>query len=314
VITNVNGYRGYYSGATFCSWVNNYCGTGQAYGIILPTIIQINGYYGYYTGITFCDWTNNYCGTGLYWGISDNGSVCDYTYCGGSIGSGGSTGGSTGGGGSTGTGGSTGGGGSTGTGGSTGGGGSTGTGTVGSSGSGSEGSSGSGGSTIGSSGSDGSTSGSSGSDGSTTGSSGSGSSGSSGSDGTDGVDSTSKDVNLQQANVLQQSVDTRAQALVSQFSMTFEAAQALTQLSDRMQTLNSSGQITDDDRMAIADAALGVAGIKTQDVNNALAVKIKTGDSTQLNALIDQGAANLGMPDSSALRNQILPSLGLPVQ
>jgi hypothetical protein len=81
-----------------------------------------------------------------------------------------------------------------------------------------------------------------------------------------------------------------------------------------MQALTNSGQITDADRMSIADAALSVAGISSADVNAALAVKIKSGDGSKLDALIEKGARNLGMPSSEALRTQILPSLGLAVQ
>jgi hypothetical protein len=53
-IVVVNGYRGYYNGAVFCDWANNYCGTGLSYGIVLPTIVLLDGYYGYYDGTLFC--------------------------------------------------------------------------------------------------------------------------------------------------------------------------------------------------------------------------------------------------------------------
>ncbi len=191
---------------------------------------------------------------------------------------------------------------------------------------GSTGSTGSGGTTSGgSSGSGGTTSGGSSGSGGTvvtsggsSGSSGSGSSGNYGSGGSSGSGSTdyavtsgTKDVGLQQAQVKQANINTRAQALVSQFGMSFSSAQVLTQLSDRMNMLKSSGQISAEDQASLADAALGVAGINPADARSAVSAKINNGDSSKIDALIEQGAVNLGMPSSAALRSQILPSLGL---
>jgi hypothetical protein len=123
--------------------------------------------------------------------------------------------------------------------------------------------------------------------------------------------SATKDVNLQQTQVEQQAANSRAQSLADQFGMNFDAAQKLVLLSDRMQTLQTSGQLTDEDKARLADAALSVAGIASADVNQAIAAKLKSGDGSKIDALIEKGAENLGMSSSEALRTQILPSLGL---
>ena len=68
--------------------------------------------------------------------------------------------------------------------------------------------------------------------------------------------------------------------------------------------------LTDDDRTAIADAALSVAGISNDDVTSAYANFVK-GDKTAVDGLLTQAAVNLGMPSSAGLRDQILPSLGI---
>jgi hypothetical protein len=79
-----------------------------------------------------------------------------------------------------------------------------------------------------------------------------------------------------------------------------------------MQALSTAGTLTDDDRMALADTALAVCKIKSEDATAAFAQMIKSNDRTAVNALIEQAATNLGMPSSAALRDQILPSLGFP--
>ncbi len=128
----------------------------------------------------------------------------------------------------------------------------------------------------------------------------------------DGVEGGSKDVNLDQANISQKSVDNRAQALVSQFGMSFQDAQTFTRLSDRLQALNTSGQASDDQRTQLADQALATAGISDAEARDAMTAKIRDNDDSKLNALIEKGASNLGM-SSAAIRQQILPQLGLSV-
>jgi hypothetical protein len=342
VITVVGGYSGYYTGTRFCSWNNNYCGTGVNWGISPPVVIYNNGYYGYYNNNIFCNFSNNYCNSGISWGIINNGTYCDYTYCGGTIsyssgstggytGSTGGTSGSTGGytGSTGGTSGSTGGytGSTGGTSGSTGGytgstGGYTGStgGYTGSTG-GYTGSTGgytgsTGGYTGSTGGYTGSTGGYTGSTGSTSTSTGSysGSTGSTGSTGGYSVDGSVKDVDLQRAQQQIADIQSRAQAVASQFQMSVSSAVQLTQLSDRMNTLSSNGlQMTDEDRAALSEAALNVAGISMDDAKNAATNAIK-GDKTAVNSLIEKAAANLGMSSSATLRTQILPSLGINLQ
>ncbi len=45
-----------------------------------PAILVYGGYYGYYNNAVFCDWVNNYCGTGLAWGITGDGLYYDGIY------------------------------------------------------------------------------------------------------------------------------------------------------------------------------------------------------------------------------------------
>jgi hypothetical protein len=246
-----------------------------------PVIIIHNGYYGYYDGALWCDWTNDYCGTGVSYGIGDNGCYYNGYYCSGGYSTGVGSGGYSTGVGSTGTG-------STGTG-STGGIVSTGTGSTGT-------------------GSTGATSGGY-TTGSTGGSTGSGSSGSSGYS----MNGGTKDVDLQRAALQQQDLDNRATQLAAQYQMNFESARQLTQLADQMQKLSAQGQMTDNDRDALARSALGVAGVSPADVQAAIVRATKNQDKTALQQLMDKAASNLGMSSSAALRDEILPSLGLTV-
>ena len=68
--------------------------------------------------------------------------------------------------------------------------------------------------------------------------------------------------------------------------------------------------MTDDDRVALADAALNVAGISNDQVTAAYA-NYMNGDTTAVETLLTQAATNLGMPSSAGLKDQILPSLGI---
>ena len=109
----------------------------------------------------------------------------------------------------------------------------------------------------------------------------------------------------------QADLDNRASALAGQFQMNVEAARQLTQLADQMQALSAQGTMTDDDRDALAHAALGVVGVSPADVQAAMVKATQNSDKTALNGLIEKAAANIGMPSSAALRDQILPSLGI---
>ncbi len=126
------------------------------------------------------------------------------------------------------------------------------------------------------------------------------------------VNSQTKDVDLQRAQLQQAQIEDGAQMLASQFGMNVEAARSLTLISDRMAQLDSQGNgITDEDRAALAGAALEVAGIQADETNAAIASMIKTGDRGAVDALVARAATNLGMPSPDALRDQILPSLGI---
>jgi len=96
-----------------------------------------------------------------------------------------------------------------------------------------------------------------------------------------------------------------------QFGMTFESARQLAQLADKMSALSASGAVSEEARDDIAQAALAVGGISTDDVNSAIASMVKNGDQTAVQALMDKAAANLGMTSSAGLRDQLLPSLGI---
>jgi len=93
--------------------------------------------------------------------------------------------------------------------------------------------------------------------------------------------------------------------------MSFDSARQLAQLADQMSTLTASGADSEEAREAIAHAALGVAGISSDDVNQAVATAIKNGDQTAISALMDKAATNLGMQSSAGLRDQLLPTLGI---
>jgi hypothetical protein len=143
------------------------------------------------------------------------------------------------------------------------------------------------------------------------GSSGFGSSGSSGSG--YAVEPTTKDIDLQRAQLAQQDLQDRAQMIATQYQMSLEGALELTQLSDTMQKLTAQNKFTGEDQLAISQAALSVAGIGQVEFQVAMANYLNNHDQNAFNAIIDHGAQHLGMPSSAALRDQILPSLGLNV-
>lgn len=123
----------------------------------------------------------------------------------------------------------------------------------------------------------------------------------------------SKDVDFQRAELQQQDRDSRAQALAVHYQMDVDSARQLTLLADRMRMLVARGQLTREDRSALATSALGVVGISRADVQAAAVNDIQNGDRAGINRLIEQAANKLGMPSSTALRNEILPSLGITV-
>lgn len=121
-----------------------------------------------------------------------------------------------------------------------------------------------------------------------------------------------KDVNLQRAVYASEDFEQRAISNSQQFSMNLEKARSLTQLSDRMKLLSSQGQLTDEDRDAIAHSALAVAGVNSPEIGGAIA-KLANHDRSAVDALLEKAATNLGMTSSIGLREQILPSLGVEI-
>jgi hypothetical protein len=113
------------------------------------------------------------------------------------------------------------------------------------------------------------------------------------------------------ANLESANFDENANQLATTYSLNIDAARQLVQLSDKMSQLqNKQGGLTAEDQAAITGAALGVAGIRTDEVNAATAQAIQNKDMTAVNALLAKGAANTGTT-VTILRDQILPSLGL---
>jgi hypothetical protein len=125
------------------------------------------------------------------------------------------------------------------------------------------------------------------------------------------VDADTKDVDLQRAELQGANLDNQAQALSGQLGMSFDSARQLAELADKMSSLTASGQVTEEDREAITHAALGVAGLSTDDVNKVLAQMIKDGNTKAVDDLMNKAASNLGMQSSAGLRDQLLPALGM---
>lgn len=93
--------------------------------------------------------------------------------------------------------------------------------------------------------------------------------------------------------------------------MNYTAATQLTQIADKVQAMTTQGTMTSEDREALTEAALGVAGIAADDVNNAIAASIQSGNTTAMDALMAKAATNLGMPSSAGIKDQLLPALGI---
>jgi hypothetical protein len=119
-----------------------------------------------------------------------------------------------------------------------------------------------------------------------------------------------KDVDLQRAQVQNTNLLQRAALLSSGLQMSLSSAVQLTQLADKIQRLQSSGtQLTSDDRSAIAQSLLGIAGITQDEINGAIQNGLQ-GDNSAAAALVDKVSQNVGVP-STTLRDQILPGLGV---
>lgn len=119
-----------------------------------------------------------------------------------------------------------------------------------------------------------------------------------------------KDVDLQRQQLQQGDADARAQALADGFQMSFASAVQLVRLGDAVQQMTATGAMTDADRAAVTQSALSIAGISQDQVDRAVA-DAQQGDRASSEALLTQAAQNLGMPSSAALRDQLLPALGV---
>jgi hypothetical protein len=124
------------------------------------------------------------------------------------------------------------------------------------------------------------------------------------------IGTSTKDTDLQKAGVQTKSLEQRAQFIANQFSMSVGAATQLTQLSDRVKQMAVSGRMTSADRVAVTQSALGIAGLSTDQVNDAI-TRMNSGDESAASALMQKAAVNLGMPSSAALRDKLLPALGV---
>jgi hypothetical protein len=122
-------------------------------------------------------------------------------------------------------------------------------------------------------------------------------------------DTSTKDVDLQSAELEQESVNERAQAFASQFDVEMDASVQLTQLSDRVHSLLQQGEMTEADRQAVIQASFDVAGVSTDEVNDAIKSSLN-GDNRASEAVMEKAAKNLGMPSADSLRDKLLPALG----
>ncbi len=127
----------------------------------------------------------------------------------------------------------------------------------------------------------------------------------------DSVGGQTDDVDVEQAELQDQDLENRAQSIASDYQMNVSSARQLATLADKVQTLTEQGTMTSEDRAAITDAALSVAGISGADVNAAIARVIGSGDKNAIDDLMTKAAANLGMPNAEGIRDQLLPSLGI---
>lgn len=123
--------------------------------------------------------------------------------------------------------------------------------------------------------------------------------------------SGTRDTDLQQANLQRNAFVQRAATISAGLQMDFQKAVQLTTLSDKLTTIANQGQaMTDNDRAAMMQSLSGIAGVTTDDLSNAITQQMQ-GNSQPTSDLVDTIAKNLGMPSSIALKNKILPQLGI---
>jgi len=119
-----------------------------------------------------------------------------------------------------------------------------------------------------------------------------------------------KDVDLQRAEIQDQSLNNRAQAIATKFDMDFGSAHQLAVLADRVQTLTAQGAVSADDEQGVIQAAIGIAGLSQDEINSAIVQSLQ-GNESATNSLMEKAAQNLGMSSTATLRDQLLPALGL---
>lgn len=120
-----------------------------------------------------------------------------------------------------------------------------------------------------------------------------------------------RDTDLQQSQLQQASIATRAVNIQNEFGMSVQSASQLAVLADHVQQMTANSQeLTTDDRNAITESALSIANISMDEVNDAF-TKSMQGDNTATEALLQKAAVNLGMQSSASVRTQLLPALGV---
>lgn len=128
---------------------------------------------------------------------------------------------------------------------------------------------------------------------------------------THSASSKSVDTDLQIAQVQQADFEARAEQIANRFQMELNSARQLTQLADKVEEMTRKSGLSSDDREAITESALGVAGISTDEVNQAIGKMLDEGNQKPIDALMNKAARNLGMPSSVGIREELLPALGI---
>jgi hypothetical protein len=124
---------------------------------------------------------------------------------------------------------------------------------------------------------------------------------------------SSKDTDLQKADVQKMNVTARAEGIANRFQMSLQASVQLVQLSDRVKLMGAQGAMSASDRAAVTNAGLAIAGVTPAQVNQAIQ-KGLNGDDSAAEAVLSKAAQNLGMPSAANLRDQLLPALGVQIQ
>jgi hypothetical protein len=122
-------------------------------------------------------------------------------------------------------------------------------------------------------------------------------------------DSNTRDTDLQQAQLQNTSFLQRAAKVSTSYQMSFSSALQLTLLADKINAV-TEGSLTDQDRQAITQSTLTIAGVSSDDLTSAVTASMG-GDDTLSNNLLTKISQNLGMPSDTTLRSQILPMLGV---